>query len=49
MKTKKDIKKRNQRIFIFSITLILILLILYNLQDVLQGLQDGARAAGQSF
>lgn len=49
MKTKKKIKKRNQRIFFITVLAIIITLIIFNLNDLLDGFRDGMKAAQGSY
>ncbi len=49
MKTKKKIKKRNQRIFLITVAVIIAVLIFFNLNDMLDGFREGIKAARGSF
>lgn len=49
MKTRKQVKKRNQRIIMITILLIILILIVLNIQQVIEGLKDGAKSAVHSF
>jgi uncharacterized protein YoxC len=45
MKTKKQISKRNRRMIIATAIVLLVVLIIFNLHDLLDGFKEGARAA----
>ncbi|MGC9344146.1 MAG: hypothetical protein ACP5E3_15695 [Bacteroidales bacterium] len=49
MKIKKQIRKRNKRIIFLVITTILLLILILNLQDFIDGIRDGAGAASHNF
>ena len=49
MKTSKKIRKRNQRIVIITVFAIIIILIVFNFSNIIDGFKDGMKAAQQSF
>lgn len=49
MKTKKKIKKRNQRILLITVLVIIITLMIFNLNDLLDGFRDGIKASQGSY
>ncbi len=49
MKIKKQVKKRNWQILIITVFAIIIVLILLDLNNFVEGLKAGARAAQDSF
>jgi hypothetical protein len=49
MKTKKQIKKRNRRIIAGVILAIIMILLIVNMQEIIDGAREGAEAASRNF